>query len=341
MARLNNTIKLLFCCGELFFLLVSLICLAASCLVYVGKIDALQFNAARSTAELILLLSTAMLICTCFGCCGMFRQTIRKAKVCCFTGRRILCLHQVLLLTVLLFTVSQYEWLNKREYSMRSVVSGNELLQEYDSFERRVSKFFNQAYFESLCSEDASGKEKWLLNFVDEKCPDSMKNMNSCALTPSQRKTCDTTCSALRGLTFTSIDLMQCCPSEDLCNSGNLQSCPYQRCRLEISLELLRWASYTKIFTQCVCALAGLMIVLSLLLICFNPRDEIEVELLKTNVMTEQDLEMIRRLKNSHNVTTKRRGSVSEDDLNLLKDNNQRSSLFSRKRYNRVSPTNV
>ena len=338
MGRLNNIIKLLFCGGELFFLLVSLICLATSCMVYIGKIDALQFNAARSTAELILLLSTAMLICTCFGCCGMFRQTIRKTKVCCFTGRRMLCLHQVLLLTVLLFTVSQYEWLNKREYSMRSVVSsGSSSALDYDSFERRVSKFFNQAYFESLCSEDTG---KWLLNFVDDKCPD-MNHMNSCALTLSQRKTCDTTCSALRGKTFTSIDLMQCCPSEDLCKSGNLESCPYQRCRLEISSELLRWASYTKIFTQCVCALAGLMIVLSLLLICFNPRDEIEVELLKTNVMTEQDLEMIRRLKNSHNVTTKRRGSISEDDLDLLKANNQRSSLFSRKRYNRVSPTNV
>ncbi len=36
------------------------------------------------------------------------------------------------------------------------------------------------------------------------------------------------------------------------------------------------------------------------MLVCYNPRDEIEVELLKTGVMTDEDIETIRRLKSEH-----------------------------------------
>jgi hypothetical protein len=84
------------------------------------------------------------------------------------------------------------------------------------------------------------------------------------------------------------------------------------------------------------------MLVLSCLLICFNPRDEIEVELLKTGVMTEDDVEAIRRLKESRSVTEKRGSRISFESLNTLKkEQRSKDKMFglTRKRMNRVSPT--
>lgn len=45
---------------------------------------------------------------------------------------------------------------------------------------------------------------------------------------------------------------------------------------------------------QFVAWLAGIMIMLTCLLICYNPRDDLEHELIKTGVMTEDDIEQIK-----------------------------------------------
>lgn len=247
----------------------------------------------------------------------------------------------VLLVVVLLFTLSQYEWLNKREMSLRLVAADQQSYNEYDSFERRTSTLFNNAFFESLCSDEDDKSTTWLLDFVDKSCPLDM-NMSSCALSSSNKKKCDTSCSALNGMTdITSLDIKQCCPSEELCSKGIRAACPYDRCRAGVSRELLYWAHHTKIATQFVCSLAGFLLILSCLLICFNPRDEIEQELLKTGVMTEEDVEAIQSLKATHNAKSKRRGGISVEELDTLKGG--QNSLFgmSRKRNSaRVSPAN-
>ena len=101
-------------------------------------------------------------------------------------------------------------------------------------------------------------------------------------------------------------------------------------------------SSPTKTAAQFVCFLSALMLVLSCLLICFNPRDEIEVELLKTGVMTDDDVEAIRRLKESRSVTEKRGIRISFESLNTLKkEQRSKDKMFglTRKRMNRVSPT--
>lgn len=75
------------------------------------------------------------------------------------------------------------------------------------------------------------------------------------------------------------------------------------------------------------------MLVLSCLLICFNSRDEIEIELLKSGVMSEDDIEAIRRLKESNHVQINR-GSISLDSIDSMK-----RGIFTKKRMNRISPT--
>ena len=205
MSRMNAAIKLFFCWGELFFVLISFVFLVVFGFISAGKVAALTDPAARRMANWVLLLSAAVFVCTCFGCVGALRQTLRKG---CFSGRRMLCLHQLLLLTVLVFCISQYESLNKRESSFALVVADRAAHPRYDAFERRVGKYFDHAYFDSLCSEDRSSA--WLLNFVDERCPETARmGRDECS-------TCDAAC--------TSSDAALCCPNETLCDGGNAVS---------------------------------------------------------------------------------------------------------------------
>ena len=172
-------------------------------------------------------------MCTCCGCFGAVRQTLRRG---CLSGRKILCIHQLLLSTVLVFSVTQHEWLNKREHSLRLVLEDHASFPEYDGFERRVSKYFNNGYFDSLCSNDPS--TKWLLNWIDKSCPERM-TQDYCALSDTQKETCNTSCPAIRNINeATPFDLMMCCPSEELCKDDKKDSCPYHRCRVEILEEL-------------------------------------------------------------------------------------------------------
>ena len=102
--------------------------------------------------------------------------------------------------------------------------------------------------------------------------------------------------------------------------------------------------SPSKVVAQFVCALSSILLVLTGLLICYNPRDEIEVELLKSGVMTTDDVEAIRRLKEETLVNT-RRGTISLDRLDALHAEQKKSrdksgfGIASRKRMTRVSPT--
>ena len=149
---------------------------------------------------------------------------------------------------------------------MKLVISDPDSYPDYDAFERRFSKVFNGAYFDSLCSDDPSTAR--LLNFVDDKCPKRM-GQDYCALSEKAKKNCDTSCSAMKDSNgVTSFDLMMCCPSEDLCIDGNKASCPYHRCRVEILEELYAWTAPAKIAAQFVCVLSVLMLILSILLIC-------------------------------------------------------------------------
>lgn len=310
--------------------------MVASGLVSMGRVAAISFPAAKETASWILALSSMVFVCTCFGCFGAIRQTLRRG---CFSGRRMLCLHKLVILIVLVFSASQYEWLDKREKNMKLVIS-NHTFYPYDAFERRIGTYFNNAYFDSLCSDDPSTKA--LLSFVDLRCPERM-GQKYCTLPEKKKMLCDTSCPAAKGNSnFTAYDLMICCPSEESCKGGNDASCPYHRCRVGIMQELHRWAAPTIVAARFVIALMVLILILSCLLICYNPRDEIEVELIKTGVMSAEDVEAIRRLKESNNVVMKRGSKIDAESLETLKEVQKKKQFgtFHRKgRADRVSPT--
>lgn len=71
---------------------------------------------------------------------------------------------------------------------------------------------------------------------------------------------------------------------------------------------------------QFISYLSGIMILFTCLLICYNPRDDIEVELMKTGVMTEREIESIRELRRSNKLSFSngRPSIVMEGDSMIL-----------------------
>jgi len=94
---------------------------------------------------------------------------------------------------------------------------------------------------------------------------------------------------------------------------------------------------------QAISWLSGIMVALVCLLICHNPRDNIESELLKTGMMTETDLEIM-KLKGFSDKSEKTKLIV--EDLEARKKNShheeaQKQHRFRRRPNNRISPLTV
>ena len=67
------------------------------------------------------------------------------------------------------------------------------------------------------------------------------------------------------------------------------------------------------------------------------------MELLKTGVMSVEDVEAIRRLRQSNNVVMKRGSKIDAESLETLKEmqkENKAKGFSTRRRMDRVSPTN-
>ena len=96
---------------------------------------------------------------------------------------------------------------------------------------------------------------------------------------------------------------------------------------------------------QLIACLSGTMIIFTCLLICYNPRDNIEMELLKTGVMTQDDLETIQKLKSETFPYEKGNEGMYKINLDKL---HQTSDVFSgtshlsqRQNRKRIYPHNL
>lgn len=312
MSRLNSSIKLVVIIGDLIFLLVAVITVVAAGLVSSGKIVALDFPEARRTSMFVLLLASAVIGCTIYGCCGAFNQNVREGF--CF-GRRVLCCHQFLLLTVFIMSIMQQDQLSNREKSIDLVIENVEAYPHYDLFERNLDKYFNKAYFEGNCAiqDDTYDKSSaWLMQWVDRNCPPTMSR-SVCELPEEKKAICDTSCPD------SVWNATSCCPSEDLCFAlGLKESCPYNQCRVAVLTEArVRVIEPALQGLAFVAILAAIMIIFTCLLICYNPRDDIEIELLKTGVMTEEDVETIRKLKSQRNFSYEKGNGKGQQSIDL------------------------
>ena len=284
MSRLNASIKLVVMVGDILFLLLSLIVIAGASLITSDKMVALKFlNSFQKLAALVLFLAIATFFTTLYGCCGSLNQTLRKG---CFAGRRALCVHQLLLITVLITSLIQVSELERREASVRIVVQDKNRF--YDSFEERLNFHFNQVYFDAMCRNynvddgegsgdtgSGSGSDgSFAMDWIDKTCPSTMAS-NECSTV------CDSPC-----------------PDPYLClEEGLTKTCPYYQCRSETLQKVQNILLPTIAFLRLISIISATMVIGTCLLICYNPRDDIELELLKSGVMTEEDIRTIRKLK--------------------------------------------
>lgn len=331
MSRLNATIKLVVLVGNILFLLLSLIVIAGASLITSEKMVPVKFlNSFQKIVAWVLFLAIATFLTTLYGCCGSLNQTIRKG---CFAGRRALCVHQLLLITVLIASSIQVSALERREASVRIVVQ----TRFYDSFEESLNFHFNQVYFDAMCrnsnadngdvdveggdtgSASGSGSDgsfQFAMDWIDKTCPSTMTS-NQCSTV------CDFPC-----------------PDPYLClEQGLTKSCPYYQCRSEILQKVQNILLPTIAFLRLVSIISATMIIGTCLLICYNPRDDIELELLKSGVMTEEDVNTIRKLKSmsqghslgrtqfSYDKGRKSTGLRTSINLDALHENQNRASV--------------
>mmetsp|Transcript_6267 Transcript_6267/g.11846 ORF Transcript_6267/g.11846 Transcript_6267/m.11846 type:complete len:378 (-) Transcript_6267:334-1467(-) len=292
MSRLNATIKLVVLLGDAIFLILAIGLIILSGMANSGKITELNFDLAKRLASVVLLASIVLLSMTIYGCCGSLNQTVRNGFC---SGRRSLCFHQLILIVILIVSIVQTSSLERRETSVKMVIDNQEQFTSYDSFETQLDAFFNREYFDRTCPDTeqsqgavSGGGNHLVMQWVDDYCPDIMRsqeclNMACTYITKADDKTTNLLC-----------------PNQNQCiNQGLTESCPYYQCRIPILGKVKDILSPTLLILRSLSILSGIMVTFTCLLICYNPRDDIEIELLKTGVMTEEDVENIRRLKRS------------------------------------------
>ena len=312
MSRLNASIKLVVLAGDTMLLVLAMAAAVASGMVTSGRILTLDFSDAKRVSLWVLLIALVVALCTLvYGCGGAFNQVVRRGV---FHGRRSLCIHQGLLIVVFISCVYLAQLLRLRERSIELVIEDPERFWRYDNFELQLDSFVNVAYFEAICTDEVQDRfTAWLLGWIDDKCPKSM-TLGKCALKGDKLMECDTSCSQPIWRSN------MCCPSEKMClNKGRVDACPYNRCRIPILDHLRMLIGPLLKSLRALCIISAIMIVFTCLLICYNPRDAIEIELLKTGVMTDEDVEAIKRLKQDK-MFTYERGTNQEIDLDKMHD---------------------
>ena len=323
MSRLNASIKILVLVGNTLFLFLAIAVALISSTVYSGRLIALNFDSAKRMASFTLFVSVMFIIFSISGCCGAFNQTVRKG-IC--SGRRTLCCHQFLLIAILIMSTVQMEELTRRQHSLEYVINNESLSRSYDSFENRLNKYFNKVYFGTICG--AKDRNKFLIEWIDEHCPLRMRT-DVCSPSDRNTKICGNSCPE-RNVSSEVWNLeIDCCPDEDFCTEREIhEACPYFSCRIPILKEVESLIRPSLYVLRILSVLSAAMVVGTCLLICYNPRDDIEIELFKTGVMTEEDIKTVRKLKESSGRSFnyekgKRIHSINLDQLQKEKDENR------------------
>jgi hypothetical protein len=137
----------------------------------------------------------------------------------------------------------------------------------YDNFEKSISTQFNTNYFSSQC-DSADPSNTWFFKLVDKVCPEDISSSS-----------CGSQCG----------NDWQLCPSESSCDADpTSQKCPYALCRVEAIGWLISKVEPLFTFLLSSTYITAAMILLTCLLICYNPRDDVTEELIKTGLFVEK-----------------------------------------------------
>ena len=227
-------------------------------------------------------LGAIILLLTMVGCYGTMTQIERKGKC---SGRRLLTIYQIFLVILLVCTARFGIEGKLTVESMESTLSAkaNEKPPWYDRGDRILAAKFNEHYFDDLCS--ASPADSYLLNWVDKNCPASM-SLKSCAV-GENRQACQTgnKCPDKKKCE----EDMASCMKDKTRSNKCMSKCPYDMCRFEILEAVRDEASPLVKVLEVACVIVSVMILLTCLLICYNPQDDQKTQLMKTGVIVENN----------------------------------------------------
>jgi hypothetical protein len=215
---INDGVKVLASSFNTFHGLVGLCCIAASAYAIAST-----YRSVTSWLSVVLVLGLVLFLASLAGCAGMHRQVVRRGRC---TGRCLLSLYQLCMagILVLLFTSL---------LSMRALHSNLTPLAEgplkndepYSRMERAtLAPFFDQFYFraDSVYEKGQSGYG-WFVAWLTNNCPPSMGIVH---------------CAPCPGASASTYLPETCCPDRELCEDGQMDACPYKRCRKGIAIYL-------------------------------------------------------------------------------------------------------
>jgi len=221
------------------------------------------------------------------------------------------------------------ESINSMEWSVSALgdntISANQV--SMVGLEKSIARRVNKEYFEDLCGSEKS----WFMTWVNKYCPATMGS-SKCKLTGLNKNQCDTACSLDEGEPWTVDD---CCPDELQCdfNSGkeeNPDSCPFHQCRKPMLEWIIKTVSPGVGWMGVFSYFLVVMIVLTGLLICYNPRDDLQHELLKTGVIVENT-----KMRSKHPPKRPKRSSTADQHRH---ENARRTSKSPQRRDTRTGP---
>lgn len=212
--------------------LLGLCCIAAA-----SYAIASTYRSVTSWLSYVVALGLLLFLASLVGCAGMHRQIVRRGHC---TGRCILSFYQlamtgilVLLLVSLLSMRSLASGLAEIVAAPSSSSSGADEELPYSRMEETMlAPFFDQFYFKANeVYQKGEGGYGWFVAWVGNNCPSAMSLVH-----------CDP-CTNMDPNSPSYVPAA-CCPNEQHCAEGEMDACPYMRCRKGVAMYLgaqLRW----------------------------------------------------------------------------------------------------
>jgi hypothetical protein len=284
MSYMNSLIKL----GVLLFNIFLFICgfaiILVSLLIYTETWPEFERETYATWCYWGFTFGAAAMFITCLGCIGAANQVQRDG---CCPGRCVLGYYQLMLIGNITAFVFIGVYLSSTLSSVQYTLD-NDGNTEYDQFEEEISTRFNSNYFAALCSEFP--ENTWFLKWTGGICPDTM-SLGNCALSTNDIEPLSTReeCSSATQCLFSPFNPNKCCPDEQACTdeTWGRASCPYEQCRSETLQWFVDKLDPFVSFCVIVTYISIGMMFLTCLLICYNPKDSVEKELVKTGVLVQ------------------------------------------------------
>ena len=250
-------VNLLYCCFG-----IALLGLAATNSDSWGAMDGGSFS---RIMNYMYILGSLIVVFVVVGCLGMVHQTVREGNC---RGRRLLCCFEVGVIALLYMQFIMVIFTMNAVGGLQEVITAfkkGESEVSYLEIEDSMSKNFNAYYFSTYDGSQSDTFWKWL----NGNCPSEMVA---------------TDCNAE--------SYASTCPVEATCDADGPDdsSCPYEMCRQPAAEALLYYMGPLADYGLFLLCFEIVVIILTCLLICFNPHDD-EKDLLTKAVGFDADAE--------------------------------------------------